>query len=113
MDYNYLNELDKIKKIVNLKTRIKAEILCKGILIEFVQYKKNCRNLEFEQDPNYDYLRSLFTSILNKINQKNDLNFFGKLILLNHKIIFYVDRIKIIKRTNSFQKRLYNKIKHL
>jgi hypothetical protein len=32
--------------------------------------------LEFEQEPNYNYLRNLFILILIKGNQKNDLNFF-------------------------------------
>ena len=72
MDYKYLNEIEKNNSIVNLKTTIKPQILCKGIPIEFTQYIKYCRNLEFEEDSNYDYLRSLFTSILNKINQKNN-----------------------------------------
>ena len=35
---------------------------------EFSDYIKYCRNLKFEQDPNYSYLRSLFANILLKMN---------------------------------------------
>ena len=36
MDYKYMNEIDKINTIINLKTTIKPEILCKGISIDLL-----------------------------------------------------------------------------
>ena len=42
---------------------------------EFVDFLKYCRNLQFEEEPNYDYLRGLFINLLNFYQFKNDLNF--------------------------------------
>jgi len=63
-------------KIYNLKKAVSIEKLCEGLPEEFTKYIKYSRSLDFEEDPNYDYLRSLFSSILDKIQEKNDLNFF-------------------------------------
>ena len=68
--------LNKIsEKICKEKSSISPEILCKGLPEEILEYIKYCRNLKFEEDPNYEYLRSLFTKILIKNQLKNDLNF--------------------------------------
>ena len=74
---NTIDFLTKFNKVLKLKLTTTPEQLCKGLPEEFTKYVQYCRGLEFEQDPDYDYLRSLFTSILMKNNQKNDYNFFG------------------------------------
>ena len=71
-------EHDRKKKyleILLLKKYTPIEVLCKNLPIEFVDYIKYCKNLQFEQDPNYEYLRNLFKSILLKINEINDMKF--------------------------------------
>ena len=70
------NKKEEVIKAYDLKKRIKLEKLCEGLPEEFIDYINYCRKLEFEQDPNYDYLRNLFILILMKENQINDLNFF-------------------------------------
>ena len=45
--------------------------LFEGIPEELIDYVKYCKNLKFEEDPNYSYLRSLF----NKIIIKKSLNY--------------------------------------
>ena len=42
---------------------------------EFVEYINYTRGLGFEQDPDYEYLRSLFKSIMNKSNFIYDFEF--------------------------------------
>ncbi len=42
---------------------------------EFVEYINYTRGLGFEQDPDYEYLRSLFKSIMNKSNLIHDFEF--------------------------------------
>ena len=71
-----IEKYNKIKEITKIKISTLPEILCKGLPVEFTEYIKYCRNLAFEQDPDYNYLKSLFINILIKIQQKNDLNFF-------------------------------------
>ena len=103
------NKIAKLVESYKLKNSSKPENICEGLPEEFIEYIKYCRNLEFEQDPNYDYLRNLFTLILIKENQKNDLNFFwinkknGKSVTKNY------ENNSIKKRDTH--KRLYNSIK--
>ena len=57
---------DRYKKILAKKRGTTAEELCKGFPTEFVDYINYTRNLEFEADPDYKYLRGLLLSILEK-----------------------------------------------
>ena len=101
----------KAIEALKLKKSIKLEKVCEGLPEEFIDYIKYCRKLEFEQEPNYDYLRNLFILILIKENQKNDLNFFwinknnAKLITKNY------ENNSINKR--DIHKRLYNSVKKI
>ena len=70
------NRKEEANETFKLKKRIKLETVCEGLPEEFKDYLKYCQKLEFEQEPNYNYLRNLFILILIKENQKNDLNFF-------------------------------------
>jgi len=42
-----------------------TEVLCKGQPQEFVTYMNYCKNLRFEDKPDYTYLRNLFKDLLN------------------------------------------------
>ena len=68
---NITNKIERYKKIYYIKQNIRPEILCKELPQEFLNFLKYAKGLNFEEDPNYDYLRGLFFKILNK----NDLNF--------------------------------------
>ena len=63
---------DRYKKILAKKRSTSAEELCKGFPNEFAQYINYTRNLEFEADPDYKYLRDLLVSVLAKENSKFD-----------------------------------------
>eukprot|EP00826_Nyctotherus_ovalis_P039568 TRINITY_DN3814_c0_g4_i2.p1 TRINITY_DN3814_c0_g4~~TRINITY_DN3814_c0_g4_i2.p1 ORF type:complete len:185 (-),score=66.80 TRINITY_DN3814_c0_g4_i2:48-602(-) len=54
---------DKYEKIKAKKQMISIEKLCEGLPQEFVLYLKHCRSLNFEQTPNYFYLKSLFENL--------------------------------------------------
>jgi hypothetical protein len=97
------------------------ERLCKSLPIEFAEYIKYCRDLSFEQDPNYDYLRSRFRTILFRMNTINDLNFTwlenNKFKLKKKSKIKKVDikstnykYINLLKRKQSPHIRLYHAI---
>ena len=64
-----LKQKAKFLKICSIKSSIKPEELCSGLPKEFSQYIKYCKNLKFEQQPNYNYLRNLFIEVI-KINEK-------------------------------------------
>ena len=63
---------DRYKKILTKKRGTSAEELCKGFPNEFAEYINYTRNLEFEADPDYKYLRGLLLSVLEKEKQPYD-----------------------------------------
>ena len=103
------NLQEQVIEIGKLKKGINIEKVCEGLPKEFIDYINYCRKLEFEQEPNYNYLRNLFISILIKENQKNDLKFFW----INKKTIRSVSKNNennyIMRRDTH--KRLYNSVK--
>lgn len=54
---------------------MKPDLLFFNLPKEDVEFFKYCKNLDFEQKPDYNYLLSLLINILYNIKQKNDLNF--------------------------------------
>ena len=66
------NREDKFYKILSVKKNTTPEELCKGLPPQFVQYIKYTRNLEFEADPDYNYLKNLFLSVLKSENHEFD-----------------------------------------
>ena len=55
---------ERYSKILYKKEIIPPEELCKGYPKELVSYLKYTRKLEYEEDPNYDYLIELFKKII-------------------------------------------------
>ena len=86
------NKEEKYRKILRMKNKITAKELCKEIPEEFAEFVDYTRNLEYSEQPNYDRLKNLFISILNRLNYTFDYvydwttpeekimraNFFGK-----------------------------------
>ena len=79
-DLDNNNKMSKIlqsKKICEKKIMTTPEELCSGLPSEFSEYIKYCRKLEFEEEPNYNYIKNLFTSILKRNEQLTDERFIG------------------------------------
>jgi len=107
-------DIGTIKKYIiayKIKKSITTEKLCSGLPKEMTTYLNYCKELNFEQDPDYNYLRSLFYLILYQINQKNDLKF----IWISNKHFNSIKKEnmnkKIRKSSASPHIRLLNKIK--
>jgi casein kinase I family protein HRR25 len=49
---------------MEIKMETTPHVLCKGFPEEFEQYVDYSRNLKYEDDPNYKYLKNLFSNIL-------------------------------------------------
>jgi len=64
------DDIDQSKMIGNYKRKTSLKELCDELPPCFEEYIKYCRNLRFDQDPDYAYLTSLFikTSIELKVN---------------------------------------------
>ena len=64
----------KLKKICSLKISTTLQELCKDLPNEFYNYIDYCRNLDYEQEPDYNYLRNLFINVLIKKEKMYGLN---------------------------------------
>ncbi len=65
----------KYKKIMEKKIEMKPELLCQGLPDEIKQYFKYVRELQFTEEPNYDFLLGLLNNAMKKNNIKNDLKY--------------------------------------
>ena len=63
---------DKYYKIKEIKRQTKPEQLCEGLPPQFEEYVKYTRNLKYEEDPNYNYLKNLFLTVLKNYNWEFD-----------------------------------------
>ena len=60
------NKEDRYRKIMEKKIATSAEELCRGFPKEFTEYVNYTRNLEYEQDPDYYFLKNLFLEVLGR-----------------------------------------------
>ena len=75
IDVKAKNKAGKYKKIMEKKIEMKPEILCNGLVSEFMAYFKYVRELQFTEEPNYNYLLGLLNNAMKKNNIKNDFKF--------------------------------------
>ena len=60
------NKEERYRKIMEKKIETTPEELCKGFPEEFMNYVHYTRNLEYEQEPDYNFLKNLFITVLKK-----------------------------------------------
>ena len=107
------NLLEKHNKIIKMKKLYKPEELCKNLPKEIMEFLLYCKNLNFEQEPDYKYCYSLFNNALIKHGYSNDLIFSW---INDYKIKDKLRKMNdnrnltlgISKRRSSPQTRLYN-----
>jgi len=59
------NKNERYKKIMEVKRDTDPHTLCQGFPPEFERYVSYTRNLEYEEEPDYDMLKNLFLNVLN------------------------------------------------
>ncbi|KAL4453319.1 hypothetical protein ABPG73_009725 [Tetrahymena malaccensis] len=69
------NKKDKYERIMEKKLSTPVEVLCKSFPDEFVKYLAYCRNLRFDEKPDYNYCQSLFKERFQKEGYEKDSNF--------------------------------------
>ena len=102
------NKEDRYHRIMEIKIETKPHQLCKGFPIQFEQYVDYTRKLEYEEDPDYDYLKNLFHLILkeDKNNMENIYDWDNKTLYTNttnntsQKALFIKDRENNDKNNN-------------
>ena len=66
------NKEERYNKIKQTKKEIAINELCSNCPKEIGQYITYVKNLKFDEEPNYNYLKNLFYEILNKTGNKFD-----------------------------------------
>ena len=69
------NKDDLYNKILNCKIKTTTENLCQGLPKQFEEYVKYVKNMTYEQDPDYNYLKNLFLNVLLKNGKKMDFKY--------------------------------------
>ena len=120
-----ISSKSKLENMRSIKTLITSKELCKDLPNEFIQYTDYCRELDFEQKPDYNYLRNLFINVI-----INNEKLFGSNILVskhfsslnknvskkNKKDIIFLSQISpritdINKGKNNTYRRMYSLLK--
>lgn len=63
---------DKYEKIMEKKLTTALEVLCEFLPSEFVTYLAYCRNLKFDEKPDYPFLKKLFRDLFEKMEAEYD-----------------------------------------
>ena len=66
---------DGFIKIASIRQKFSNEDICKGMPKEMNDYMNYVMSLNYEQCPNYEYLRKLFMNVLAKIGESNEALF--------------------------------------
>lgn len=70
-----VTESQKHEKVHEMKLNTPVEHLCQGFPLEFAMYMKYCRELRFEETPDYMYLRQLFRNLFRTLGHSYDYAF--------------------------------------
>ena len=62
---------EKHKLIILKKKKTSFQKLCQGLPFEFEQYLIYVRNLKYEEDPNYNFLKTLFKRVASRNHYEN------------------------------------------
>ena len=102
-------KMERYLKIYKMKKNTCPEDLCEGLPPEMTEYIRYAKKLEFEQQPDYKYLRSLFGRMLERIHNTNDQLIFSWIKLTDLPNL--KNPINPASRRDSPQSRIYKKIK--
>lgn len=74
---------EKYERIMERKISTTVESLCRGFPQEFTTYLTYCRNLRFEDRPDYSYLKRLFKDLFFRENYQYDFIFDWTILNVN------------------------------
>ncbi|CCH58005.1 hypothetical protein TBLA_0A02040 [Henningerozyma blattae CBS 6284] len=87
---------EKYNEILNKKRSISSEELCKGLPQEFEEYISYCKQLLFNEKPDYQYIKQIFFNLLNRFNYSID-HMFDWILIKKAKIFL----INYFEKTNK------------
>ena len=73
MAKNYCQKkMDIFFQVYKMKKKTTPEELCSGLFPEMIEYISYAQKLEFEQEPDYKYLKILFSRMLKRLHNINE-----------------------------------------
>ena len=106
------DKLERFHIIAQMKRTIKAEHLCEDLPPEILTFCKYIKKLGFTDNPRYEYMKSLFISLLSRNHLENDYKFswMQKDLEVNNNEELKIHNYRLHK--NSPHKRLYHLIQN-
>ena len=105
------NKRSSFYKISQFKQKLEPEILCRNLPKEFAEYIRYVKNLNFEEEPDYNYLKSLFQNLLRKQGFEEEKIFFSWINEFNINKI--KKSINLSKRNSSSRGRILNQLRKI
>ena len=109
MGIKIANKKELYLKMAKFKKEYEPEQLCENLPREFVDYVKYVKNLEFEENPDYNYIKSLFEKMIKK-KEYDEKNLYFSWINTN-RVIGKIKPFNLSKRKSCPKERLLYKIK--
>ena len=103
------NKKDNYLKLSQIKKKIKPEKLCEHLPVELIDYMKYVKNLQFEENPDYGYLKFLFEKMIKKQGLEIENLYFSWISLSSFQKI--KKPVDLSKRTSYSRERILNNIK--
>ena len=94
------NKKEKYERIMEKKLSTTIDVLCKGLPTEFITYLTYCRNLRFEDKPDYMYLRNLLKELFLKQGCELDYQFDWNILAQEKKMNEEVKSVSNSKAIN-------------
>ena len=95
------NKKESYLKVAQIKKYYTPEKLCRDLPKEMVQYMKYVKNLKFEEEPNYTYLRNLFVQMMEKQGFEEGTYFFSWVNIDNMNINSIKRQINLSRKSCS------------
>ena len=99
---------ERYKKIMDKKIATSAEELCQGFPQQFTDFINYTRQLQYEQDPDYYYLKNLFLKVLNNQGFKIDCYYDW-----DKQTIIYNRNFNVVEKNNNESLTTVDSIKNL
>ena len=69
---NASSSKQKYEMICEKKISTPIQVLCKGFPVEFAKYFYYCQSLQFDETPDYMYLKQIFKILFRELNHQHD-----------------------------------------
>ena len=104
------NKKESYLKVAQIKKYYTPEKLCRDLPKEMAEYMRYVKNLKFEEEPNYAYLRNLFVRMMEKQGFEEGTYFFSW-VNLNTLNVSSIKRQINFSRKSCSRKRVINKMR--